>query len=80
MPRTIHHHRFHTRDERIRGLVIHFGVYLAVNIGLAALNLTRNPHHLWFYWVAGGWGIGVILHALLAFRSTPDQPAPSRIR
>lgn len=62
-----------TPSERQRRFFIHFGVYLAVNIGLAALNITRNPDHLWFYWVAAGWGIGVGLHGARAF-SWIDDP------
>lgn len=50
-----------------RGFWIHFGVYGAVNAGLAALNLMRNPSKLWFPWVVGGWGLGVLLHGVNFF-------------
>jgi hypothetical protein len=49
------------------GFWIHFGIYLAVICGLAALNISRNPDKLWFLWVACGWGIGVGVHALSLF-------------
>lgn len=35
--------------------------------GLAVLNLVRKPDKLWVLWVAGGWGLGVLLHGVLAF-------------
>ncbi len=66
-----------TLKERRLGLIIHFVIYLLVNIGLAALNLTRNPQHLWFYWVAIGWGAGVIGHAAAYFaRSRASRAEP----
>lgn len=46
---------------------LHFATYVAVVSGLAALNYTRQPEKLWFLWVAGGWGSGVLLHAACAF-------------
>jgi hypothetical protein len=45
----------------------HLTAYVLVIAGLAALNLTRKPDHLWFLWVAMGWGIGVTFHAVKAF-------------
>jgi hypothetical protein len=42
----------------------HAMIYLVVNVLLAALNLLKNPHHLWFQWVILGWGIGLFSHAL----------------
>lgn len=56
-----------TPQERQRRFFIHFAVYVIVTGSLAAMNLTRNPDHLWFHWVAMGWGIGVIGHGLRAF-------------
>lgn len=60
-----------TRAEAARrvglGFGIHAGVYVAVVGGLAWLNLVRRPEKLWVLWVAGGWGLGVLLHAVLAF-------------
>lgn len=45
----------------------HLTAYVLVNAGLATLNLTRNPDHLWFLWVVGGWGIGIVAHAVKVF-------------
>lgn len=50
-----------------RGFWIHLGVYVVVNSGLAALNLTRNPDHKWVLWVIGGWGLGLLLHAAAVY-------------
>lgn len=33
-------------------------------MGLAVLNYQQNPDNLWVLWVAGGWGIGIIAHAV----------------
>lgn len=60
-----------TREDLARrarvGFLIHGIVYLAVNAGLATLNLFRNPDNPWFLWVLGGWGAGLALHAALIF-------------
>jgi hypothetical protein len=50
-----------------RGFLAHVGVFIVVNAGLAALNMTRNPDKLWILWVIGGWGLGVLFHAARVF-------------
>lgn len=42
----------------------HLMIFVVVNLLLAALNLLRNPEHLWFPWVIFGWGIGLLAHFL----------------
>lgn len=52
-------------EQRVKtGFIVHLGAYLAVIAGLAILNYTRNPDKLWVLWVAGGWGIGVLMHGV----------------
>lgn len=55
------------RVEKKMGFMIHAGVYVAVNAGLIALNLTRSPDNYWFIWPLAGWGIGVAFHAFKVF-------------
>ncbi len=52
-------------DRALRAFLIHLGIFVAVVGALAALNLHRNPNHLWFIWVLLGWGIGVAAHGLV---------------
>ena len=55
-------------EERVSaGFWIHFACYIIVVSGLAVLNYQRNPDNLWVLWVAGGWGIGIIAHAVAFF-------------
>jgi len=55
-------------EDRVQlGFWIHLAVYVLVVGGLAILNYTRNPDNLWVLWVAGGWGIGIVAHALAFF-------------
>ena len=54
--------------RRLRGFYVHLFQYLFVNLGLVALNLIFMPHRLWVLWVIGGWGIGLLGHALSVFR------------
>ncbi|SHF81742.1 2TM domain-containing protein [Flavobacterium fontis] len=51
----------------IRGFYIHFFVYLLVNLFFLVVNLRYSPHHIWFFWPAFGWGIGVLFHGLRVF-------------
>ncbi len=64
------------KNPRLRGFLIHFVIFLVVVTGLAILNITRNPDNLWFLWVLGGWGIGVLAHGIVAYRrSKLDEAA-----
>ena len=42
----------------------HVMIYIIVNALLAAINLLKDPHHLWFQWGMLGWGIGLLVHGL----------------
>jgi hypothetical protein len=59
----------------LRGFYIHLSVYVAVNIGLVAVNLLTTPKILWFQWPLLGWGIGLAVHAVLAFGRAPGAIA-----
>jgi hypothetical protein len=50
-----------------RGFRIHATVYVLVNAGLALINLMTSPHWLWFLYVLGGWGIGLVAHAVAVY-------------
>lgn len=54
-------------DRLDMGFAIHAAVYVIVVGGLFYLNYTRNPDRMWVLWVAGGWGLGVALHAFLTY-------------
>lgn len=57
------------RAEDLQGFYIHVLVYLVVNLGLFAINaLSRGGDGgWWFYWPLAGWGIGLLIHALVTF-------------
>jgi hypothetical protein len=42
----------------------HVMIYIVVNALLVAVNLLKDPHHLWFQWGLLGWGIGLLVHGL----------------
>ncbi len=42
------------------GWLIHAGVYLCVNLGLAALSASQGRH--WAIFPALGWGVGLLAH------------------
>lgn len=51
----------------------HLGIYLVVNAILCAVDILTGTEKLWFYWVLGGWGIGIIAHAMSAFCGSRDR-------
>lgn len=53
--------------RRKNGFWIHLVVFLVVNAGLTTLNFVRSPDKLWFLWVLGGWGAGLLLNGFCAF-------------
>ena len=54
------------RVEVLRGFYGHAIVFVFVNAGLAAFNLTMSPDHLWFIYPLAGWGIGLFAHGAYA--------------
>ena len=64
-------------DKKARSFTVHLFAYVAVVLLLFFVNLTVTPKLWWFYWVALGWGAGVIAHGWCAFgRRRPSPPAP----
>ena len=57
--------------RRKKGFFIHLTQYVIVITGLTILNLTVSPHHLWFFWPALGWGIGLLAHGASVFHVVP---------
>lgn len=53
--------------RQLRRFYLHLLRYLLVVSVLGVFNLVRSPQHLWFLWVAGGWGLGLLLHASRVF-------------
>ena len=56
--------------RKLRGFYMHLFQYIVVTLALLAINLTVSPHYMWVFWVMGGWGLGVLMHASRIFR--PD--------
>ncbi|MGZ8416521.1 MAG: 2TM domain-containing protein [Methyloceanibacter sp.] len=54
-------------DKCARSSTVHLFAYVAVVLLLFLVNLTVTPKAWWFYWVALGWGAGLIPHAWSAF-------------
>ena len=70
----------HQQAEKrvIVGFAIHFAVYVIVVAGLAALNFSRNPDHLWFLWVAAG-RVEFIHDAVIPLVPTLVEVPPNRV-
>lgn len=45
----------------------HLLVFTLINVLLAAIDLVFSPSVLWFPWVTGIWGMGLIVHVFAAF-------------
>lgn len=55
----------HVRN--LRRFYIHLFRYIVVTLILLAVNLIFTPQRLWIFWVMGGWGLGIFLHAFRVF-------------
>lgn len=59
----------------IKGFYSHLLKYALIVGGLFILNLVTSPDYIWAWWVAMGWGIGVVSHGLSIFeRFDPFGP------
>lgn len=61
--------------RKLKGLYRHLVQYVLIVGVLALLNLWRQPQHLWFVWVALGWGLGLLMHAARVHDWGPWGPA-----
>lgn len=57
--------------RRLKRFYLHLFQYLITLTALGLLNFFTSPHHLWVHWVALGWGIGLLSHALAVFQVPP---------
>jgi hypothetical protein len=54
-------------DKCTRSFTVHLFAYVATTMLLFFVNLVVTPKVWWFYWVALGWGAGLVPHAWSAF-------------
>jgi len=65
-------------DPKARSFTVHLFAYVAVVLMLFFVNLVVTPKLWWFYWVALGWGAGVIAHGACAFGRRRPPPSASQ--
>ncbi|HUX91202.1 MAG TPA: 2TM domain-containing protein [Gallionellaceae bacterium] len=54
--------------RKLRSFYLHLFRYIIVVLALLAINLIVTPGRPWAFWVIGGWGLGILLHAYRTFR------------
>ncbi|MFC5045066.1 2TM domain-containing protein [Aquimarina hainanensis] len=60
------------RVEEIKKFYSNLFSYIVIIGFLAGLNYFQNQwRYAWFLWPAMGWGIGVVFHAIKAYRFNP---------
>ena len=68
-------------DRKARSFAVHLFAYVATVLILFYVNLTVTPKVWWFYWVALGWGAGILFHGWCTFfkrrRKLPAAAAAS---
>jgi hypothetical protein len=64
MGHEILYRRAAVRGTMQRAFYRHVMIYVVVNVLLVAVNLLKDPSHLWFQWGMLGWGIGLLVHGL----------------
>ena len=61
-----------------RGLFAHAVIYAIVNTGLFLIDYF-TPGGPWFYWPLIGWGVGLVINAVVVFGGfTPGSEAEER--
>lgn len=50
------------RRTQLHDFMSHFGVYLAVNLGLFAMDWFQGGGIQWAFWPMFGWGIAIVIH------------------
>jgi len=63
-------------DRKTRSFAVHLFAYFATVLILFFVNLTVTPKVWWFFWVALGWGAGILAHGWCAFGKKRPLPAP----
>jgi len=58
--------RARRRVNQKMGFYIHASVFVLVNLGLAAINLTTGGKS-WPLWPLAGWGLGLAIHGIVTF-------------
>lgn len=58
--------RAHERVEAIKGFYVHATIYVLVNLGLFTINALTGGTW-WFYWPLVGWGVALVIHAVVVF-------------
>ncbi len=61
------YYRAKKRVEELRGFYGNLISYCVVVPILIYINLTYSPHFHWFWFSAGGWGFGLLMHAFKVF-------------
>ena len=56
---------------------IHLFIYIAVITLLAIINLLATPGYIWFKWPLLGWGIAIVIHALIVYSSSGNRDSKS---
>jgi 2TM domain len=63
--------RARKRVKEIRSFYINLALYCTIIPILIAINLIFTPGFYWFFFSMGGWGLGLLFHAMSAFNFIP---------
>ena len=66
--------------RKLRRFYRHLIQYVLVVSILAVINLWHRPAYLWVGWVALGWGVGVLSHALQVWDLGPFGPRWEKVQ
>jgi hypothetical protein len=64
-------------DRKARSFAVHLFAYLATVLILFFVNVTVTPKVWWFFWVALGWGAGIVAHGWCAFGKRQPLAVPA---
>lgn len=64
-------HRARERVEAMTGFYVHLAVFIVVMTALIIIDWRGEPNEWWVQWPLLGWGLGMVMHALLVFGHVP---------
>jgi hypothetical protein len=70
--------RARRRVNQKMGFYIHATVYVLVNLGLFAVNLTTGGSS-WHLWPLAGWGLGLAIHGFVTFATIKGEGLRERM-
>lgn len=66
-------------EKALTALKIHTGTYLASLLGLTVIDVASGDGVDWVFYPAAGWGMGLLIHAVVTMVNRPRTTTPTNM-